>query len=31
MIQHRGEGTPDVRALSRALTYQAVMRLPPEL
>jgi CubicO group peptidase (beta-lactamase class C family) len=30
MIQQRGEGTPDVRALSRALTYQAVMQLPAE-
>ena len=25
MIQHRGEGMPDVRALSRSLTYQAIM------
>jgi CubicO group peptidase (beta-lactamase class C family) len=30
MIQQRGEGTPDVRALSRALTYQAVTQLPAE-
>ena len=30
MIQHRGDGMPDVRALSRALTYQAVMELPAE-
>jgi len=30
MIQHRAESMPDVRALSRALTYQAVMELPTE-
>ena len=26
MIQHRGDGTPDVRALSRSLTYQAIVK-----
>jgi CubicO group peptidase (beta-lactamase class C family) len=26
MIQHRGEGMPDVRALSRSLTYQAIVK-----
>ncbi len=26
MIQHRGEGSPDVRALSRSLTYQAILK-----
>lgn len=25
MIQHRGEGMPDVRSLSRSLTYQAIV------
>jgi CubicO group peptidase (beta-lactamase class C family) len=30
MIQQRGEGTPDVANLSRALTYAAVTKLPPE-
>jgi CubicO group peptidase (beta-lactamase class C family) len=30
MIQHRSEVMPDVRALSRALTYQSVMKLPAE-
>lgn len=25
MIQYRGEGMPDVRALSRSLTYQAIV------
>lgn len=25
MIQHRGDGMPDVRALSRSLTYQAIL------
>jgi CubicO group peptidase (beta-lactamase class C family) len=26
MIQHRGDGAPDVRALSRNLTYQAIVK-----
>ncbi len=26
MIQHRGDGMPDVRALSRSLTYQAIVK-----
>jgi CubicO group peptidase (beta-lactamase class C family) len=26
MIQHRGDGTPDVRGLSRSLTYQAIVK-----
>ena len=26
MIQHRGDGSPDVRALSRSLTYQAIVK-----
>jgi CubicO group peptidase (beta-lactamase class C family) len=26
MIQHRGDGLPDVRALSRSLTYQAIVK-----
>jgi CubicO group peptidase (beta-lactamase class C family) len=26
MIQHRGDGTPDVRAISRSLTYQAIVK-----
>jgi CubicO group peptidase (beta-lactamase class C family) len=30
MIQHRGEGMPDVANLSRALTYSAVMKMPVE-
>jgi CubicO group peptidase (beta-lactamase class C family) len=30
MIQHKADAMPDVRALSKAWTYQAVMQLPPE-
>ena len=30
MIQHRGEGMPNVRALSKSLTYQAVVELATE-
>ena len=30
MIQHRGDGMPDVRPLSKALTYQAITKLPAE-
>ena len=30
MIQHIGDGMPEVRSLSRAWTYQAVTQLPPE-
>jgi CubicO group peptidase (beta-lactamase class C family) len=26
MIQHRGDGSPDVRGLSRNLTYQAIVK-----
>ncbi|MGH8235624.1 MAG: serine hydrolase domain-containing protein, partial [Steroidobacteraceae bacterium] len=26
MIQHRGDGSPDVRGLSRSLTYQAIVK-----
>ncbi len=26
MIQHRGDGAPDVRGLSRNLTYQAIVK-----